>query len=91
MSCGAPHEMDCAEVIEQVYVYLDGELAPTDRARIRQHLDECAPCLRQYGLEQEVKTLVARCCRADHAPNGLRDRVLVRLREVHMEITQYET
>ncbi len=90
MSCGKPHEIDCAHVIEEVYLYLDGELDEVDRGKIRIHLDECSPCLQQYGLEQEVKALVARCCGRDPAPNGLRDRVLMRLREVRVEITNAE-
>lgn len=90
MSCGNPHETDCRDVIEKVYLYLDGEILEHDRSKIRAHLDECSPCLRQYGLEQEVKALVARCCGRDTAPERLRSRVLVRLREVRIEIDQLE-
>lgn len=86
MSCGNPHLTNCREVIEKVYFYLDGEAHDHDRARIRQHLEECGPCLRQYGLEQEVKALVARCCGGEPAPDGLRDRLIIRLREVRVEI-----
>jgi len=90
MSCGSPHETNCAEVIEKVYFYLDGECDEDNRAKIRQHLDECAPCLRQFGLEQDVKALVARCCGADAAPDGLRHRVLTRLEQVRIEIGSVE-
>ncbi len=91
MSCGTPHEVDCAEIIERVYYYLDGEgIDDVDRGKIRQHLDECAPCLRQYGIEQEVKALVARCCGNEHAPDALRMRVLSRLRQVRYEIGAVE-
>ena len=82
MSCGDPHDTDCREVIEAVYLYLDGEQTESDRHRIREHLDECSPCLRQYGIEQEVKTLVARCCGGEIAPDGLRTRVLLRIKQV---------
>ena len=81
MSCGDPHEVDCSDVLEQVYLYLDGEMPEDECAKIRQHLDECAPCLRKYGIEQEVRALVARCCGGDRAPDTLRDKVRVRLRE----------
>lgn len=90
MSCGQPHDTDCREVIEKVYLYLDGETSAQERDQIRVHLDECGPCLRQYGLEQEVKALVARCCGSDRAPASLRERVLVRLRSVRVEIEQVE-
>jgi mycothiol system anti-sigma-R factor len=52
MSCGNPHAVECSEVLERVYEYLDGEM---DRERahvIREHLDECSPCLREFGLEE---------------------------------------
>jgi len=90
MSCGNPHEIDCAEVIEQVYLYLDGEIDDEGRTKVRQHLDECAPCLRQFGLENEVKALVARCCGGDVAPDGLKDRLLVRLQQVRIELATVE-
>ena len=90
MSCGNPHDVPCAEVIEQVYLYLDGEMGEADCAKIRQHLDECAPCLREFGLDQEVKALVARSCGCDVAPEGLRERVMLRLQTVRVEIDHIE-
>ena len=48
----------CDEVLNRVYGYLDGELDDIDCAKIRQHLDECGPCLREYGLQEAVKRVV---------------------------------
>lgn len=90
MSCGEPHDVDCREVLEEVYLYLDGELTDADKAAIRTHLDECSPCLRKYGLEQEVKALVARCCGGDAAPDGLRAKVLARLSVARQAAEQVE-
>lgn len=91
MSCGNPHETDCREVIEKVYYYLDNEaLDDENRAKIRVHLDECAPCLREFGIEQEVRALVARCCGAEHAPGELRQKVLVRIQQVRVEMGTIE-
>jgi len=90
MSCGSPHDVDCSEVIEQVYLYLDGEIDEVGRRKVREHLDECAPCLRQFGLEQDVKALVARCCGSDTAPEGLKDRLIVRLEQVRVELGTIE-
>jgi mycothiol system anti-sigma-R factor len=90
MSCGSPHETDCAEVIEQVYLYLDGEIDDADKAKVRVHLDECSPCLRQYGIEQEVKALVARCCGGETAPDAMRQRLIARLQEVRVELGSIE-
>jgi mycothiol system anti-sigma-R factor len=89
MSCGEPHETPCSEVLEQVYLYLDGEAESHDQEHVRIHLDECAPCLRKYGLEQAVKALVARSC-TEHAPQELKDRVLTRIAQVRIEIEHVE-
>ena len=72
----------CDVVLEQVWTYLDGEMTDAGCASIREHLDECAPCLRKYGIEQEVKALVARCCGNETAPAQLRERLRVRLSEL---------
>lgn len=90
MSCGNPHDTDCREVLDKVYLYLDGEADGVDVGKIRQHLEECGPCLRQYGLEQQVKALVARSCGCDAAPETLRLRVLEQIRTVRVEIETYD-
>lgn len=90
MSCGSPHEVDCSEIIQKVYVYLDGEADTWDCAKIRQHLDECHPCLAKFGLEQLVKALVARSCGSDPVPGHLRRKVLRRLQQMRVETTPFE-
>lgn len=80
MSCGHPHD-DCASVLEHVYEYIDHEMAADDLATVKQHLDECSPCLAEYGLEQAVKALVQRCC-CETAPEELRAKVLSKIRQV---------
>ncbi|GAT67730.1 mycothiol system anti-sigma-R factor [Planomonospora sp. ID91781] len=86
MSCGDHHDTDCREVLDKVYTYLDGELDEGDCADIRQHLDECGPCLREYGLDQVVKQLVARHCGCDAAPEDLRARIRDRIDQVRGEL-----
>ena len=82
MSCGHPHETDCSEVLAEVYLYLDLECADSRRDIIRHHLNECAPCLREYGIEQEVRALVARCGGAETAPAELRERLRHKLADL---------
>lgn len=91
MSCGKPHDTPCSEVLEKVYAYLDGELEENGYADIRQHLDECSPCLREYGLEGVVKRLVAKHCGHDPVPPGLRDKVLSRLEAARADSRIRET
>ncbi|NUT36036.1 MAG: mycothiol system anti-sigma-R factor [Hamadaea sp.] len=73
---------ECKDVLGEVYLYLDLECSDERRDRIKLHLDECSPCLREYGIEQEVKALVARCCGAERAPEELRQRLRAKLSEL---------
>ena len=81
---------DCGEVLSEVYLYLDLECSEDRRALIRQHLDDCTHCLHEYGIEHEVKALVARCCGDEVAPVELRERVRVKLREMTVEAERRE-
>lgn len=88
MSCGKPHKVECSEVLDRVYEYLDGEL---DRDRvhvIKEHLDECSPCLREFGLEEAVKSLVKRSCGRDDVPGDLRSKVMTRIEAVRVELRE---
>jgi mycothiol system anti-sigma-R factor len=86
VSCGNPHEVDCREVLDRVYEYLDGEMGAGDIDRIRQHLDECGPCLKQYDLDVALKALLRRSCACEQAPEELRARIMVRITEVRLEL-----
>ena len=84
MSCGEPHETDCAEVLAEVWLFLDHECDPARRALLEQHLDECRPCLAEYGLDEKLKKLLATKC-AEAAPAGLKDRLRKSIRSIVLE------
>ncbi|MGN6301783.1 MAG: mycothiol system anti-sigma-R factor [Angustibacter sp.] len=86
MSCGNPHETDCSEVLDRVYEYLDNEMEELDCAKIRQHLDECGPCLKQYDLDLALKALIRRSCACEPAPQELRTKILTRITTVPIEL-----
>jgi mycothiol system anti-sigma-R factor len=90
VSCGNHHDVDCAEVLKRVYTFIDNELEDASVEEIRQHLDECGPCLDYFDLERSVKKLVHRSCTGEHAPEGLRERVLLRISQIHVEIRTTE-
>ncbi|MBA2573935.1 MAG: mycothiol system anti-sigma-R factor [Nocardioidaceae bacterium] len=83
MSCGNHHDVDCREILERVYAFIDNELDNADCQAISAHLAECAPCLHAVDLERMVKALVARSC-TERAPVQLRERVLVSIRDVQV-------
>ena len=77
---------DCSEVLGRMFVFIDNELDSAGCAQIQQHLDECGPCLAKYDLERTVKAVVARSC-TEVAPQALRERVMVSIREVQIRIS----
>lgn len=74
--------LDCREVLEEVYLYIDDECSQVRRSVIRAHLDDCSPCLAEYGIEQEVRTIVHRCCSNEQAPDEVRDRLRRKLNAI---------
>ena len=92
MSCGEPHETDCSEVLAEVWLFLDHECDGTRRKLLEQHLDECGPCLEQFGIEEHLKVLLARKCGGEHAPDSLKQRLRekIRLNAVEQGVTVQE-
>jgi mycothiol system anti-sigma-R factor len=82
---GEHEPADCADVLASLDLFLDAEIDSASDAEIRQHLDECAPCMSEYDLERVVKALVARSC-SERAPQPLRDRVMLSIRQVHVQL-----
>ncbi|HEU5037836.1 MAG TPA: mycothiol system anti-sigma-R factor [Nocardioides sp.] len=78
---------DCADFLERIVYFLDNELDESDCSAVRVHLDQCNPCLEKYDLQRTVKAMVARSC-AEAAPDELRERVLLRIRQVQVEIRE---
>lgn len=82
-----PSAGDCADFLEQIVYLIDNELDAADCAAVRVHLDSCNPCLEKYDLQRTVKAVVARSC-TEVAPDELRQRVLLRIREVQIQIRE---
>lgn len=78
---------DCADYFERIFYFIDNELDEADCSAVRRHLDTCNPCLEKYDLQCTVKSVVARSC-SESAPDELRQRVLFRIREVQIRITE---
>jgi mycothiol system anti-sigma-R factor len=77
---GEPIEItSCNDVLSHVFEFLDHETGDERRALIAEHLEDCSPCLREFGIEQEFKALVRRRCGGDSPPAGLRERIKVQL------------
>ena len=67
--------LDCSAVIADIYLLLDDECDDSARARLLAHIDECPSCLEHYGIERQIKELVARKCGCVRAPESLKSRL----------------
>jgi mycothiol system anti-sigma-R factor len=65
----------CQEALEELYVFLDGELTVEKREHIRVHLDDCNPCLEHYDFEAELRLVIAAKCK-EPVPQDLKDKIL---------------
>lgn len=66
----------CRQILHSAYLYLDGEiLSEAERHEIKIHLDECAPCYERYGVEEQVKHLLARLKGGSRCPEELRSKL----------------
>lgn len=90
MSCGEPHETDCSEVLAEVWLFLDNECDKTRRDLLKQHLEECSPCLAEYGLDEHLKALLHRKCGGEHAPEEFKERLRASIRKTVIEVTQVD-
>jgi len=84
MSCGEPQHTDCREVLAQLWLFLDQECGHERRELLRRHLEDCGPCLEEFGLEEHLKALLARKCGGDHAPDALKQRLRQSIHEIMM-------
>ncbi len=82
MSCDGP---DCEKAIQSLYEFIDQEIDSASCEQIQAHLDSCVDCMDEYQLEEVVKRIVGRSCH-EIAPEPLREKVLFRIRSVHVEI-----
>ncbi len=81
------NDESCADFLDRIVYLLDNELDAGEIREVKLHLDECAPCLERYDVQRTIKTIVARSC-SESAPDDLRQRVIVQLRQIQVRITE---
>ena len=65
----------CRQVLEQVELYLDGELDPGLHAQMHEHLERCSPCTDHSAFQRHLKELLRSKCGCDQVPGELLERV----------------
>ncbi|MGH2719170.1 MAG: mycothiol system anti-sigma-R factor [Actinomycetota bacterium] len=81
--------MDCGEVLEAIYLILDGELSPEDCSELQYHLERCAVCFGRHETERMFKQLVHTKCGCEPAPATLVHRIRVAI-QVETTTIAYE-
>lgn len=68
------HDLDCEEVIRQLFAYLDGELEHDRLMNIDRHLEKCRDCFTRAEFERKLRAKVATAGQTT-APPKLRRRI----------------
>jgi mycothiol system anti-sigma-R factor len=67
--------MSCDTPKAQLYLYLDGELAPPEAATIEHHLQMCATCQREAAMHQRLQALLRSAFAHEDVPAQLWDSI----------------
>lgn len=74
-----PDELSCAELVRLLTDYMEGALAPAERARLDTHLAGCEGCATYLDQMRATVRLTGRLG-DEPMPPGVRDELLARLR-----------
>ena len=75
-------ELDCEQVLEQVWTYLDGEMTEVEYLEIRAHVSECEGCGGKYEFQRRLLALIeAKCHEGVLVPGELKQRLFRLLEE----------
>jgi anti-sigma factor (TIGR02949 family) len=68
--------LTCAQAIERIYEFLDGELTPQVEEGIRAHLAICRNCYPNFRHEEVFLRFLEQRARMEKAPPELRRRIM---------------
>ena len=78
---GGRSMMKCEEALEALFEYLDGELDPSDTARIEEHLEICKACYPRAQFERSFLEALDRAKQSQAAPEAVQARLLEALNQ----------
>jgi anti-sigma factor RsiW len=67
------NEMTCRELVELVTDYLEGVLAPAERARFDEHLEACPYCVTYVEQMRTTVATLGRVTRAQLSPEAQKE------------------
>ena len=78
---GREDKVSCEEALAEIYLLLDHECSADHEKELRKHIDDCPPCLEEYGIDEQLKQLLARKCGGEHAPDELKTKLRASIRK----------
>jgi mycothiol system anti-sigma-R factor len=67
--------MNCDQVLQQMWRYLDGDLDGATSGDLERHLGRCRRCFSRIEFEKQLTAMVKRSCESEHVPPHLQERV----------------
>ena len=74
MSDKHDHSLNCEQVLEHLFAYLDNALDAPTSAEIERHLESCRGCFSRAEFEQRLRERIAQTGTVS-APDTLRERI----------------
>ncbi len=74
-------ELDCEQVLQLVWQFLDGEMDGTRYLEIQAHIAACVDCGPRYQFQRRLLVLVELKCREGPIPTELKRRLFRLLEE----------
>jgi mycothiol system anti-sigma-R factor len=68
-------EIDCDQVLNLVWQFLDGEMDEVHYQEIEAHVAECANCEQRVSFERRLRTLIETKCEEGPVPVELKRRL----------------
>jgi mycothiol system anti-sigma-R factor len=65
--------LDCNEVLERLWAFLDGEADETQRQELQDHIARCLGCRHQADFEVRLRQVIQSKCCTERAPQKLRE------------------
>ena len=66
---------DCSETLQELQLFLDGELPDGQRSHVLAHIEACLECYQAFDFHAELKQIIATKCHNDEMPGDLMSRI----------------
>lgn len=68
--------IDCEEVLERLWSYLDGEADQVTAGELEEHIEHCLNCRERADFERRLREVLRQKCLGERAPRELRSALM---------------